>query len=412
MRKKFFLQCIGCGATYDPHEVIYVCGKCGDLLSVVYNYDQLPRKLKRLWNRRSLSVWRYKEVLPIEDYSKVVTLNEGGTGLYRCHKLAKTLEIRKLLVKNEGENPTGSFKDRGMTVGVSKALELGMRTVACASTGNTSASLAAYTAKAGLNCLVLIPSGKIALGKLAQAMVYGARIIAVRGNFDDALAIVRKLCSTYPIYLLNSVNPFRLEGQKTIAFEVVDQLGHVPDIMVFPVGNAGNISAAWKGFVELGHLGLIDRLPKMIGIQAEGASPIVKAVKEGRESIEPVVSPETVATAIRIGHPVNWKKAIRAIRESGGLAEKVSDSAILEAQSLLARKEGLFVEPASATSIAGLKKLMASGIVKRDEEVVCVATGHGLKDAKTVTEQYSLSVKEVEAGFDSVENLLRKENLL
>ena len=412
MKELFFLRCISCGAIYDPHEVIYVCSKCGDLLGAVYDYDRLPSNLRMLWNGRPISVWRYKELLPVEDDSKIVTLNEGGTGLHRCHNMEKNLGIHKLYAKNEGENPTGSFKDRGMTVGVSKALELGMKTVACASTGNTSASLAAYTARAALNCIVVIPSGKIALGKLAQAIVHGAKIIAVKGNFDDALTIVRKLCFTHPIYLLNSVNPFRLEGQKTLAMEIVDQLGHVPDSVIIPVGNAGNISAAWKGFVELHQLELIDRLPKMIGIQAEGAAPIVEAVKEKRDSIEPVANPETMATAIRIGHPVNWKRAIWAIKESGGLAEKVSDKAILEAQSLLASKEGLFVEPASASSIAGLKKLLDMGVIGKDEEVVCVTTGHGLKDTKTVIEKYPSSVTEVEADFSSIENLLRKEKLL
>ncbi len=412
MKKAFILRCIRCGSTFDPDEVIYVCRKCRDLLSVVYDYNKLPSSLRMLWNARPISVWRYRELLPIEDDSRVVTLDEGGTGLHRCHRLEHIYGISRLYVKNEGENPTGSFKDRGMTVGVSKALELGIKTVACASTGNTSASLAAYTARAALNCIVMIPSGKIALGKLAQAIVHGAKIIAVKGNFDDALAIVRKLCSIHPVYLLNSINPFRLEGQKTLAMEIVDQLGHVPDSVVIPVGNAGNISAAWKGFTELQQLELINKLPKMIGIQAEGASPIVEAVKGNSDLIVPVANPETLATAIRIGHPVNWKRAIWAIRESHGSAEKVSDQSILEAQSILASKEGLFVEPASASSIAGLKKLLNLGMIAKDEEVVCVTTGHGLKDTKAVIDKYPPSVTEVEADFSSIENLLRKEKLL
>ncbi|HID90536.1 TPA: threonine synthase, partial [Candidatus Bathyarchaeota archaeon] len=380
---------------------IYVCRRCGDLLDVVYDYDRLPAGLRAMWRRRPLSVWRYREILPVGDRSKVVTLGEGGTGLHRCPGLARAIGMRDLYVKNEGENPTGSFKDRGMTVGVTKALELRMGTVACASTGNTSASLSAYAAKASLDCIVIVPSGKVALGELAQAMVHGARIVAIRGNFDDALAIVRKLCSAYSVYLLNSINAFRLEGQKTLAMEVADQLGAAPDSIIVPVGNAGNISAIWKGLVELHRLGLLDALPRMIGIQAEGASPIVDAIRAGDAAITPVASPETIATAIRIGRPVNWKKAMRAIRESGGLAEKVSDGEIVEAQSLLARTEGLFVEPASAASIAGLRKLVALGAVEEDERVVCVTTGHGLMDIGTVIGRFP-PIEEVEASLESV----------
>lgn len=379
---------------------------------MVYDYDALPPNLRGVWRRRPLSVWRYRELLPVRDHSKVVTLNEGGTSLHRCHSLSESLGVHSLCVKDEGENPTGSFKDRGITVGVTKALELGVKTVACASTGNTSASLAAYAAKAGLNCIILIPSGKVALGKLAQAMIHGAKVISVRGNFDDTLATVREICSAHPVYLLNSINAFRLEGQKTLAMEVVDQLGHIPDRVVVPVGNAGNISAIWKGFIELSDLGFIETIPMMVGVQAEGASPIADAVEEGRDEIKRVSNPETLATAIRIGLPVNWRKALKAIGESGGLAVKVSDDEILEAQRLLAEKEGLFVEPASAASIAGLRRLIDTGVVKRDEEIVCVATGHGLKDAGVVVERFAPSVAEAEADLKSVENLLREDGLL
>jgi threonine synthase len=281
----------------------------------------------------------------------------------------------------EGDNPTCSFKDRGMTVGVSKALEHGVKAVVCASTGNTSASMAAYAAKAGLKSIVLVPSGKVARGKLAQAVVHGAEIFQVEGNFDDALRLVVDLSEkTREIYLLNSINPYRIEGQKTLAFEVRDQLGGIPDLMVLPVGNAGNISALWKGFRELRILGLEDEVPRLVGIQAEGASPIAEAFKKGLEKIRPWRRPETIATAIRIGEPVSWMKALKAVRDSRGLMETVSDEEILEAQRVLARSEGLFVEPASAASIAGLRKLLEEELIQRDMKIVCVATGHGLKD--------------------------------
>jgi len=401
----YYLECIGCGKEYSPEKVIYTCTICDDLLSVEYRYDQIPSKLDKQWKDRPLSVWKYRELLPITDEEKIVTMGEGGTNLHSCQKIAGILGLKELYAKNEGENPTGSFKDRGMTVGVTKALELGMNRVACASTGNTSASLAAYAAKAGIKCTIIIPSGKVAFGKLAQAIAHGADVIQIRGNFDDALRIIRELCDIHQVYLLNSVNPYRIEGQKTIAFEIRDQLGYVPDKVILPVGNAGNISAIWKGFTELHQLNMIDSLPQMIGIQAEGAAPIAKAIKTGIDIVEPWTKPETLATALRIGAPVNWKKAVKAIRDSKGLAETVSDQEILEAQKLLASREGIFVEPASAASIAGLKKLVLSGEVGRDEKVVCITTGHGLKDPEIIVEKYPQPV-EVEASLSSVEQLL------
>jgi len=357
-------QCINCGSKYVIDEIVYFCKKCGDLLEVKYDSGELDRAVKKSeWRIAPLAVWRYREFMPIKDSSKIVSLNEGGTGLHLCQRLGKHLGIKQLYVKNEGENPTGSFKDRGMTVGVTKAVELGVKSVICASTGNTSASLAAYAAKAGLQCSVLIPSGKIAYGKLAQAMIYGAKVIQVRGNFDQALDVVLKLSEKHrSIYLLNSINPFRIEGQKSLAYEICDQLNQEsPDRVVVPVGNAGNISAIWKGFTEFHELGVVKVLPKMTGIQAVGAAPIAQAIKNGSDTIVPVGKPETLATAIRIGAPVSWKKALIAIRESSGTAETVTDTEILAAQKLLARVEGLFVEPASASSIAGLKKLVENG---------------------------------------------------
>lgn len=375
-----WLECIECGEKFDIGSRFYTCSKCGGLLEVELELKKI--KLKSEWFGQQPRVWKYRAFIPIIDDSKIVSLGEGGTPLIRCDRLAKEVGIRELYVKFEGANPTGSFKDRGMTVGVTKALEFGVKTVACASTGNTSASLAAYAAKAGLRCVVLLPKGKVALGKLAQALMYGAQVLAIKGNFDDALAIVRKLCEERnDIYLLNSLNPFRSQGQKSIGFEIADQLGwRVPDRVVVPMGNCANIWAIYKGFFEFDAVGLTKGIPKMVGIQAEGAKPIVDAIKRGLKKFEPVKKPETIATAIRIGNPINGPKAIRAIRSSNGTAEAVSDKEIISAQKLMASLEGIGAEPASASTIAGLKKLARDKVIKRDECVVCVATGHLLKD--------------------------------
>ena len=401
-------ECINCGTRYPTDEVIYFCRKCGDILEIKLDYDITKDILKKSgWRKTPLSVWRYRDLMPINDSSKIVTLNEGGTGLHQCKRLGKALGISQLYVKNEGENPTGSFKDRGMTVGVTKAVELGMHSVICASTGNTSASLAAYAAKAGLQCAVLIPAGKISYGKLAQAIIYGAKVIQVRGNFDQALDIVFKLSEKHrDVYLLNSINPFRIEGQKSLGFEICEQLKNKPlDRLIVPVGNAGNISSIWKGFTEFHNLGFMESLPKMTGIQAEGAAPIAEAIKTGSKDIKPIEKPETIATAIRIGAPVSWKKAVKAIRDSGGTAETVTDDEILDAQKTLSRLEGLFVEPASASSIAGLKKLLENGTIDKDERIVCVTTGHGLKDPDTAIKM-SEKPLEVNAEVAAIEQAL------
>jgi threonine synthase len=400
--------CINCGTKYEIDEITYFCRKCGDLLEVKYDNGELERAAQKTeWRSAPLSVWRYRDFMPIRDAQKIVSLNEGGTGFHRCLRLGEKLGLRELYVKNEGENPTGSFKDRGMTVGVSKAVELGVQAVICASTGNTSASLAAYAAKAGLQCAVLIPSGKIAYGKLAQAMIYGAKVLQVRGNFDESLDMVLKLSEKHgSIYLLNSINPFRIEGQKSLGYEICDQLNQqAPDRIVVPVGNAGNISAIWKGCREFHDLGLAQGLPMMTGIQAAGSAPIAQAVKMGSDTIIPVNNPETVATAIRIGAPVSWKKALNAIHDSHGTAETVTDDEILGAQKLLAREEGLFVEPASASSIAGLIKLVDNGTISKDERVVCVTTGHGLKDPDTAVKVSEKPV-EVDANISAIEEAL------
>lgn len=399
----YLQKCIQCGAEYDPDEIVYTCPGCSGLLEISYDWSDLSIARKSFVGIPP-SVWKYRALLPIT--GTPVSIKEGGTALYSCERLGRKLGIKHLYVKHEGLNPTGSFKDRGMTVGVSRALELGMKTVACASTGNTSASLAIYGAKAGLPVVVLLPAGKVAMGKVAQAMMHGARVLSIRGNFDEALKLVRDLCDNEGFYLLNSVNPYRLEGQKTIAFEIADQLGwEVPDRVVLPVGNAGNISAIYKGFREFYELGLTDRIPKMIGIQAEGSAPVVNAFRQKQENIKPVVNPETVATAIRIGDPVNAFKALRAIYRSGGLAESVSDEEIVAAQKDLARLEGIGVEPASASSVAGLKKLLDMGVIGSDETVVCVTTGHLLKDPEEVLRMCERPF-EVDATLESVKKVV------
>ncbi|MCC7557890.1 MAG: threonine synthase [Methanobacteriaceae archaeon] len=372
------IKCISCGMEYEDNEIIYTCKKCGSILEVICDVDIS----KEIFKCRRSTMWKYKEFMPVDE-SSIVTLEEGGTPFCKCDKLGEKLGV-DLYVKVEGSNPTGSFKDRGMSVGITKAMELGVNAVGCASTGNTSASLAAYAARAGLKCIVLLPSGKVALGKLAQAMFHGADVISVKGNFDEALEAVTALALEGKLYLLNSVNPYRLEGQKTIGYEIIDDLGwQSPERIILPVGNAGNISAIWKGIKEFNRAGFMEDLPMMTGIQAEGAAPIVRAIREGKEEIVPFEHPETVATAIRIGAPVSALKAIRAINESEGYAETVTDEEILSAQKLLARTEGIGVEPASAASIAGLIKLVDNGVVDKNEKIVCIVTGHLLKDPNT-----------------------------
>lgn len=325
--------------------------------------------------RRKGVIERYREFLPVEAGTPVVTLGEGSTPLVEVDPAIALLPTGcRFYVKLEGLNPTGSFKDRGMTVAVSKALENGAKAVICASTGNTSASAAAYAARAGLKAIVVLPDGAVAAGKLAQAMMHGARIVKILGNFDAALAAVRKAAEELPLALVNSVNPHRLEGQKTAAFEIVDELGDAPSFLALPVGNAGNITAYWKGFKEYHSAGHAAGLPRCLGFQAEGAAPIVDG--------HPVASPRTVATAIRIGNPASWEGAVAALTESGGLAEKVTDDEILTAYRLLAREAGIFCEPASAAPVAGLRRMAErdGALFRKGQTVVAILTGHGLKD--------------------------------
>jgi len=321
-------------------------------------------------------LYRYKDLLPITSKTPFFSLGEGDTPLIRASRLEQEIGCKELYFKFEGCNPTGSFKDRGMVVAIAKAIEAGSHSVMCASTGNTSASAAAYAAYCRLEVIIVVPKGNIALGKLAQAIVYGAKIVAVDGNFDRALDIVRTLTSKHPVTLVNSVNPFRLEGQKTAAFEVSDVLGDAPDYLFIPVGNAGNISAYWMGFVEYFKLGRTKTKPKMMGFQAEGAAPIVRG-----HAIE---KPETVASAIKIGNPASWHKATAARDESGGIIDMVSDEEILAAQRLMASKAGVFGEPASAASLAGLLKMVRNGADFSGKRIACVVTGTGLKDTEIV----------------------------
>jgi threonine synthase len=339
-------------------------------------------------------VWRYEALLPFDEGVEKVTLNEGGTALHTSKRLFQELNLSYLGFKNEGLNPTASFKDRGMTVATTKAKAIGAKVIACASTGNTAASCAAYAARAGLISAVVVPEGQIAFGKLAQSVAHGAKVVKVEGNFDDALKTLLDLCShNQNVYLVNSVNPYRIEGQKTVGFEIWEQLGHrFPDWISIPVGNAGNISALWKGIKELQRLGLIKKPPKLLGVQAEGASPIADAFESDSDEIIPLEEPKTIATAIKIGRPASWRRALKAARESGGLILKVSDEEILNAQRSLARKEGIFVEPASASSIAGLKKALTEGMVAKGSTAVAILTGHGLKDPEAANR---LGVEEV-----------------
>jgi threonine synthase len=373
------LRCFECNGEFPSNETGFRCKNCNGLLEAKF---KLTRRKPPSWGNRQLSVWKYRELLPIQNRESVVSLAEGGTGLHLCERLGNKIGLKNLYVKNEGENPTGSFKDRGMTVAISKAKEVGKKKVLCASTGNTAASLAAYSARAGMECTVLVPKGKVAGGKMLQVIMHGAKVIEVEGDFDKALQDAMNMSDqNKELYLMNSINPYRLEGQKTLAFEILDQLDHtVPDTVILPVGNGGNISAAWKGFSEFQQLKIVKKRPRMIGIQAEKAAPIAEAVRNSQDKIQPTKDPQTIATAIRIGSPVNWPKVLRAIRESEGTAETVTDREILEAQKELATLEGIFVEPASAASIAGLKKLAEQGKFVSSETIVCVTTGHGLKD--------------------------------
>ena len=337
----------------------------------------------------------YREFLPVTDATPLISMGEGNTPLVKSNRLGKELGCEELYFKLEGCNPTGSFKDRGMVVAMAKALEDGSRAVMCASTGNTSASAAAYGAYCDLPVLVLIPKGEVAMGKLAQAMAYGARILMINGNFDSALALARAFTCKHSVTLVNSVNPHRLEGQKTGAFEIIESLGEAPDYLFIPVGNAGNITAYWRGFREYQGAGRSLRLPKMMGFQAEGAAPIVRGA--------PVANPQTIASAIRIGNPASWQGAVDARDSSGGTIDMVSDDEILDAYRMIASKEGIFCEPASAAAFAGLVKMCRLGLNLEGQRVVCIFTGNGLKDPDLAVRSVVSQTTEIEPTLEAVE---------
>lgn len=385
------LQCIeaGCQTTLGIDECAYTCPRCGGLLDIVYDLASADAsRLASTWEARRASfapedesgVWRFRELLPPAESEQIVTLVEGNTQLLDAPQSARYAGMERLRFKHLGFNPTCSFKDLGMTTGVTQARRLGASRVACASTGNTSASMAAYAARAGMKPFVFIPSGQIALGKLAQALDYGATVLQLEGDFDAAMRLVREVAADSDLYLLNSVNPFRLEGQKTTAFELLEQLRwRAPDRIVVPGGNLGNSSAIAKGLKELVDCGLIERWPKLTIVQAEGANPLYRMWKDRTEKISPVERATTLATAIKIGAPVSWQKALRGLKWSEGEVEQVNESEIAEAKAIIGR-DGIGCEPASAVTLAGIRKLVAAGRIDPAENVVAILTGHALKD--------------------------------
>ena len=342
---------------------------------------------------------KYRDRLPVHDDTRIISLGEGNTPLIRLNNIPRALgKDVDIYVKYEGLNPTGSFKDRGMTMAVTKAVEEGSKAVICASTGNTSASAAAYAARAGIKAFVLIPEGKIAMGKLAQTMMYGAVTIQIRGNFDDGMRLVKEVADEAPVTIVNSINPFRIQGQKTAAFEIIEELEAAPDYHCLPVGNAGNITAYWMGYTEYRDHGIVNSVPKMVGYQASGAAPFVRG--------EPVDHPETIASAIRIGHPQSWDLAWNAQKESGGWFDEFSDEKILAAQKMLATMEGVFCEPASATSLAGAMQDIHSGKIPEGSKIICTLTGNGLKDPDTAIKQCTDPAIVIEAALDSVKDAI------
>lgn len=422
------LRCIDCGHTHDLNDPVYVCAQCGGLLDVEHDLERLrPLISRELFDDRlrhleppfNSGVWRYKElVFPAAPDEMIVTRGEGNTNLYRAPKgLAAWVGAERLQLKHEGENPTGSFKDRGMTGGMTHARMVGANSALCASTGNTSASMASYAALAGIQALVFFPEGNIAMGKLAQSVAYGAVNVQVQGDFDACLDLVRQACRTFGIYLLNSVNPFRLEGQKTIVLELIQQRRwRAPDWIVLPGGNLGNTSAFGKALHEMQQLGLLDRIPRIAVIQAEGSAPFYQSYREGFAARHSVKA-HTIATAIKIGNPASFYKAKRTLEWTKGIVESVSDQEIVDAKAMV-DASGIGCEPASAASVAGVKKLIAAGVIQPQEEVVALLTGHMLKDPGVIIDYhqetlqgfnspYANRLRTIKPTLDSVESLLR-----
>lgn len=426
------LRCMECGNTHDLNEPVYVCGKCGGLLDVVHDLETLrPYISKEIFDSRlgsldapyNSGVWRFKElVFPGIADEAIITRHEGNTGLYTApKKLAAWTGASRMMLKHEGENPTGSFKDRGMTGGITHAMLVKASSVLCASTGNTSASMASYAALAGVQALVFFPYGNIAMGKLAQSIAYGAINVQVKGDFDASLSLVRQACPEFGIYLLNSVNPFRLEGQKTIVFEMLQQRRwKVPDWIVLPGGNLGNSSAFGKGLYELYQLGLIEKMPRIAIIQAAGAAPFYQSYQENFAERH-AVKANTIATAIKIGNPASFIKAKRTLSYTNGVVEAVTDQEIVDAKAMV-DSSGIGCEPASAASVAGVRKLIQQGVIQPDEDIVAVLTGHVLKDADTVinyhaetleglNSPYANKLRVIDPTLEAVESLIRGEKM-
>jgi threonine synthase len=393
---EFVQHCINseCRAVFELDEWVYVCRRCGELLEIerVSGNAFDAASLREVWRQRRASlderdrsgVWRFREFLPFDDGVEIVSLGEGNTQLYDAPRCAEYCGLDELRLKHQGNNPTGSFKDTGMTVAVTQAKKLGMRRVVCASTGNTAASLAAYAARAGIECMIMAPAGQVSAAKLAQALDYGAKVQEIEGNFDTCMRAIRELVRDGAAYLVNSINPFRIEGQKTVAFELAEQLEwRMPDHLVVPGGNLGNSSAFGKGFRELLTSGLIDRQPQITVVQAEGAAPFARFHHERGSALINEEHPQTLASAIKIGAPVSWKKAASAVRDSGGRVITVTEQQIADAKAMIGR-DGIGCEPASATTVAGIRKLVSENVINKDESVVAILTGHLLKDTDYV----------------------------
>ncbi len=415
------LRCIDCQCEYPAFLRIYTCSKCDGLLDVVYELNTFQgEQLKSDWNARRSSqkaidqsgVWRFRELLPEAVETEIVTMNEGNTPLWDAPRSAQYAGMDRLSFKHLGMNPTGSFKDLGMTTGITQAKRLGAEMVACASTGNTSASMAAYAARAGMKAFVFIPSGQVASGKLSQALDYGAVVLQIDGDFDDAMRMVREVANVSPLYLLNSVNPFRLEGQKTIAFELMQQLNwQIPDHIVIPGGNLGNSSAIAKGFHELIECRVIDKMPRITIVQAEGANPLYRLWRSGAKSLTPLAGAHTLATAIKIGSPVSWAKAVRGLIWSRGDVECVTEDEIADAKAVIGR-DGIGCEPASAVTLAGIKKMVAGKRIETDEDVLAILTGHILKDPDYTVSYHSGNLSYMDQGGEKRMIVSRYSNLL
>ncbi len=408
MKMETKLRCIDCGRDFKP-TVIYRCNRCGGLLDVVPELSSIRDIIsKDTFNLRLGSVkypymsgvWRFRELInPLIRDEDIISRPEGNTNIYRHKKISRYSGITDILLKHEGENPTGSFKDRGMTSGLSEAKRLGMETVACASTGNTAASLSAYAALSEMKSIVFIPQGMIAYGKLSQAMAYGAQVLQVKGNFDDAMSLVQESSTELGIYLLNSINPWRIEGQKSIIFDLIQQLNwKPPDWIIVPAGNLGNTSAFGKALYELVELELIDKMPRIASIQATGADPFYTTWKNKLGELKPVENPDTIATAIKIGNPISWKKALRSIKLTGGLVDEVTDREIMDAKAII-DGAGVGCEPASAASVAGAKKLREAGEIDEKETVACIITGNILKDPDATINYHLSKLKDIPPRF-------------